>query len=76
MAAAFAAWSLEICGYYFGYLVAGGLRQLRQLPGRSEELMLLTTDRSELSVLTDDCKLWALPFIPCLMEERNMQLRL
>ncbi|PNF16907.1 hypothetical protein B7P43_G04718 [Cryptotermes secundus] len=38
-----------------------------QLPGRSEELMTLMTVLSELNVITEDCKLWAPPFIPCLM---------
>ena len=54
---------------------AGELRQLRYLFGsrawllescgsclwRSEELMTLMTDRSELNVITDHCELWAPP---------------
>ena len=53
-------------------MVAGDLRQLCQLLGRSEELMNLMTDRFELNVITDDCKLLALPFIPCLMGEAKL----
>ena len=45
-------------------MIVGYLRQLRQLPGRSGELI---TARAEPDVFTATCEFWAPPFIPFLV---------